>query len=103
MTRIGDAKKALSQAILEEFEEFRDHLTELSETAHELEEDSTGINGVSTFWRGLHHQLQTLITTVEDRRTEVLASLSGKAKYQVRASVDPEHAERVEAQRGRAA
>ena len=103
MTRIGEAKKALSQAILEEFEEFRAQLTELSETAHQLEGDSTGINGVSTFWRGLHHQLQTLIATVEDRRTEVLASLSGKAKYQIRASVDPEHAERVKAQRGRAA
>lgn len=99
MTRIGDAKEILSQAIREEFGEFREQVEELSNTSSELASDSAGINGVSTFWRSLHQQLEAISLNIADKELDFLAALSGKPKLEIRATVDLEQVERVTAAR----
>ncbi len=99
MTRIGEAKEVLAQAIRDEFSEFREQVQELSQTSSELASDSVGINGVSTFWRALNQQLQALSTTIVDKEAEVLAALAGKPKHDIQTTVDIEQSERVKVAR----
>jgi hypothetical protein len=99
LTRIGEAKEILSKAIREEFGEFREHVEELSRRSSDLASESAGINGVSTFWRSLNQQLQSMSTTIADKETDVLAALAGKPKHDIRTTVDLEQSERVKAAR----
>ncbi len=103
MTKIGKAKDVLAQAVNEEFGDFRARLGTLSETASEIARDSAGINGVSSFWRGLHQQLDAMADTVDEKQTDVLAALAGKPKHEIHARVNPEQAERVRSAREEAA
>jgi len=95
VTRIGEAKKNLSEAIRHEFGGVRGRLEELSAWSSELSKDATGINGLSGFWRSLSQQLDSMAATVSERESGVLSALAGKAKHEMQISVDVDQTERV--------
>lgn len=101
MTKIGEAKETLASAIREEFGDFRACVEELATRSSQLAGDSAGINGVSSFWRSMNQQLQSMAATIGDKETDVLAALAGKPKHDIRSTLDREQSDRVKAARRR--
>jgi hypothetical protein len=99
VTRIGEAKENLSNAIRDEFSEFRGRLEELSKLGSDLSSDAGGINGLAGFWRSISQQIESMAATIAERERDVLAALTGKSKHEIRITVDVEQSERVKAAR----